>query len=80
VAAIGEAIRRMEASGFRIEVRDGALRVAPAERLNEAQRQWLVRNKPALVRHIKALALPHVREMVELFDAEVMDFDELHPP
>lgn len=70
----------MEASGFRIEVRDGVLRVAPAERLNDAQRQWLVRNKPALMRHIKALALPHVREMVELFDAEVVAFDELHPP
>ena len=74
--AIGEAVKRMEAAGFRLEADGGTLRVAPADKLNEAQRQWLRRNKPALLRHVKAVAIPHVREMVELFDAEVMAFDE----
>jgi hypothetical protein len=76
VAAIGEAVRRMEAAGYRLEADGGALRVSPAERLNEVQRDWLRRNKPALVRHVKALALPDVRRLVELFDAEVMAYEE----
>lgn len=74
--AIGEAIRRMEAAGYRLTVDGGTLRVSPAERLNQAQREWLKRNKPALVRHVKALAIPDVRRLVELFDAEVVTFEE----
>ena len=76
MTAISEAIQRMEAAGFRLVVDGGALRVSPADKLNEKQRDWLRRNKPALVRHVKALALPDVRRLVELFDAEVMAFEE----
>ena len=76
MAPIGEAVRRMEAAGYRLEADGGTLRVAPAERLNEEQRRWLARNKPALVRHVKALALPDVRRLAERFDAEVVKFEE----
>lgn len=76
MARIGEAVRRMEAAGYRLEADGGMLRVAPAERLNEEQRDWLRRNKVALVRHVKALALLDVREMVERFEAEIVAFEE----
>ena len=74
--AIGEAVKRMEAAGFRLEADGGTLRVAPADKLNEEQRGWLRRNKAALVRHVKALEIPDVRRLVELFDAEVMAFEK----
>lgn len=76
MAAIGEAVRRMEAAGYRLEADGGKLWVSPADKLNEVQRDWLRRNKPALVRHVRALAIPDVRALVELFDAEVVDFEE----
>ena len=74
--AVNEAVKRMEAAGYRLEADGGTLRVSPADKLNEAQRDWLKRNKTALVRHVKALAIPDVRRLVELFDAEVVTFEE----
>lgn len=76
MARIVEAIQRMESAGYRLEADGGTLRVAPAERLNEEQRRWLRQHKPALVRHVRALALPDVRRLVEQFDAEVVAFEE----
>lgn len=76
MARIVEAIQRMKAAGYRLEADGGTLRVSPAERLNEEQRNWIRQHKPALVRHVKALALPDVRRLVELFDAEVVKFEE----
>ena len=73
---IGEAVKRMEAAGYRLAVDGEALRVSPASRLNEEQRDWIRRNKLALVRHVRALALPDVRRLVEQFDAEVVTFEE----
>ena len=72
MAAIGEAVRRMEAAGYRLEADGGTLRVSPADKLNEAQRQWLARNKEELLATLRALADPNIREMVALFDAEVV--------
>ena len=77
--AVNEAVKRMEAAGYRLEADGGTLRVSPAERLNEVQQDWLRRNKAALVRHVKALALPDIRRLVELFDAEVVTFEERVP-
>jgi len=70
--AIGEAVRRMEAAGYRLEVRGGVLRISPAERLNETQRDWLQRNKPALLAYLAATRDRHVADMVERFDAKVV--------
>lgn len=77
--AVSEAVKRMEAAGYRLEADGGTLRVSPADKLNEAQRDWLKRNKTALVRYVKALAIPDVRRLVELFDAEVVTFEERVP-
>lgn len=74
--AIGEAVKRMETAGYRLTVNGGTLRVSPASRLNEVQRDWIRRNKLALVRHVRALALPDVRRLVEQFEAEVVTFEE----
>ena len=76
MSRIVEAIQRMEAAGYRLEVEGGTLRVSPASRLNEEQRRWISQHKPALVRHVKALALPDVLRLVEQFDAVVMKFEE----
>ena len=70
--AIGEAVRRMEAAGYQLEVRGGVLRVSPAERLNPAQRDWLQRNKAALLAYLAATRDKHVAEMMERFDATVV--------
>ena len=70
--AIGEAVRRMEAAGYRLEVRGGVLRVSPAERLNETQRDWLQRNKAALLVYLAAANDRHVAELVERFGAKVV--------
>lgn len=69
---IAEAIRRIEAAGFSVRVDGDALRVTPSSRLSAKQIEWLKRNKTAMVDHLKAIEVPHVREMVETFDAEVV--------
>ena len=73
---IGEAVKRIETAGYRLAVDGGTLRVSPASRLNEVQRDWIRQHKPALVRHVRALALPDVRRLVEQFDAVVVKFEE----
>jgi hypothetical protein len=63
----------MERAGYRLVVDNGGtLRVSPAERLNEAQRDWLRRNKLELLATVRALADPNVQQLLALFDAEVV--------
>lgn len=71
MAVIGEAVRRMERAGFKLEADGGTLRVSPADKLNEVQRDWLRQHKPELLATVAALALPDVRRLVELFDATI---------
>lgn len=44
MVAIGEAVRRMEAAGYRVATDGGKLVVTGGKPLNEGQRDWLTRH------------------------------------
>lgn len=67
-----EAVRRMEAAGFRLAVDGGKLVVTGGNPLTPAQLDWLRRHKPALLATLSALSDSNVRQIVELFDADVV--------
>lgn len=61
-------LRRMEAAGFEVTATGGTLRVAPANKLNDLQRDWIRQHKQEL---LAVAALPDVRRLVDLFDATI---------
>ena len=83
MSAVAVALQKMRGAGFTVQAVAGRLRVAPADRLSPAQRQWIAANKAALLLELAA-ADPAIAEIVKTFDATVMrvtpDPDPAAPP
>ena len=71
MSAVAVALQKMRGAGFTVQAVAGRLRVAPADRLSPAQRQWIAANKAALLLELAA-ADPAIAEIVKTFDATVM--------
>lgn len=74
---ICEALRKIESAGFHCDERDGQLIVTNGERLNDIQREWIKSHKEELLRQIVAMRDPNVKLMVELFDADVINYERV---
>ena len=68
MSPVAAALQKMRGAGFSVQVVNGRLRVAPADRLTPVQRQWIAAHRDALM----AAADPAIAEIVETFDAVVM--------
>jgi len=80
--SVAQALQRMIAAGFSVQVVAGRLRVSPADRLTAVQRQWVAANRDTLVAALVADS-GHVAEIVKTFDATVMRVTPdtaAHPP
>lgn len=69
---IVDAIRKIESAGFHCDERDGQLIVKNGERLTDTQRDWIRAHKDELLRQIVGMRDPYVKQIIELFDADVM--------
>ena len=54
MAGIAEAVKRMEAAGYRLDVDGGKLVVSGGKPLTPAQQDWLRQHKPALLDYLAA--------------------------
>lgn len=72
-----EALRKIESAGFHCDERDDQLIVMNGERLNDIQREWIKSHKEELLRQIVAMRDPNVKLMVELFDADVINYERV---
>ena len=68
------ALEKMQAAGFTVSVQAGTLCVEPKERLTPAQVTWLATSERKLTMTLQALEIRQVKEIIEMFDAEVMGF------
>lgn len=74
---IVEALRKIESAGFHCDERDGQLIVTNGERLTDTQRDWIRAHKDELLRQIVGMRDPNVKLIVELFDADVINYERL---
>ena len=74
---IVEALRKIESAGFHCDERDGQLIVKNGERLTDTQRDWIRAHKDELLRQIVGMRDPYVKQIIELFDADVINYERL---
>lgn len=74
---IVEALRKMQSAGFSCDERDGQLLVKPRDRLSESQVSWIKTHRDDLLRQIVAMRDPHLKQIIELFDADVINYERL---
>lgn len=74
---IVEALRKMQSAGFSCDERDGALLVKPRDKLSAVQVSWIKEHKSELLRQIVAMRDPHLKQIIELFDADVRSYERV---
>lgn len=69
--SIYEAIQRIKSAGFTLKECHGLLSVEPADKLTDAQRQWIAKHERAIILQLKVTKIPAIAALVEMFQADV---------
>lgn len=73
-------LRKIEQAGFHLNLsEDGWLHVGPADRLTEGQTIWIREHRQELVDTLWMMQNPHVQEMLEQFEAEIVSITKVLP-
>lgn len=67
---IGKAIRSIRAAGFGLALVEDELRIEGE--LNAAQRAWIDTHRESLKKYLEVFENPQIREVIELFEAEIV--------